>query len=500
MPKPLPLEYAKMQDKIEKVARGYGLDIFRTCYEILDYDEINMVAAYGGFPMRYPHWKWGMEYEQLAKSYEYGMSKIYEMVINNDPCYAYLLESNAMIDQKLVMCHVTGHNDFFKHNASFTPTNRKMIDSMANHASRIRRYMDWYGTEVVEAFVDKVLSVDNLIDVHSLYQKQKCEQTASSLEEGREKIESGIKLLPTQKAYMERYLNPQSFVDAQKTKAKEEAEAKKKFPVSPQRDIMAFLMKHAPLARWQRDIMDMLHSEAIYFVPQAMTKIMNEGWASYWHAKLMTEKVMSSDEMVDFADRHSGVVQMNPKELNPYRLGIELFRDIEARWNSGRFGSDWDNCESMAEKNTWDKKLGLGQEKIFSVRKIYSDVTFIDEFFTLDFCKRSGFFAYEYDRKKREFVVESRDFVAVKQKMLQSLTNLGQPILRVADANFENRAELLIEHEHDGVDLDMSYGKDTLKNILGIWSRPVHLATVYEDRKVMLSFDGKEFKENTLSS
>jgi len=500
MPKPLPLEFSKMQDKIERVAREYGLDFFKCCYEVLDYDEINMVAAYGGFPIRYSHWKWGMEYERLAKSYEYGMSKIYEMVINNDPCYAYLLESNAMLDQKLVMCHVSGHNDFFKNNFSFAPTNRKMIDTMANHANRVRRYMDWYGVDVVEGFIDKVLSIDNLIDVHGIYSGKKVktnnfEQVDPDLK-GMEKEE--VTLLPTKKAYMEKYLNPDSFVAKQKKKAKEEREKKKKFPTKSERNIMVFLMNNAPLTKWQRDVMDMLHTEAVYFVPQAMTKIMNEGWASYWHAKLMEERVMCSHELIDFADRHSGVVQMQKNQLNPYRLGIELFRDIEDRWNKGQFGADWNNCDNRNDIDNWNKNLGLGQEKIFQIRKIYSDITFIDEFFTLEFCKRSNFFAFGYDQKKKDFVIETREFKQIKSKMLQSLTNLGQPILSVDNANFENRGELLIQHEHDGVDLDMKYGRETLKNIFGIWNRPVHMATIYEDRKVMLSFNGEQFKENNL--
>src|SRR5512139_2872162 len=143
---------------IEGHARCYGLDFFPVVFELLDDEQINMVASYGGFPTRYPHWRFGMTYEYMQKSYEYGLHKIYEMVINNDPCYAYLLESNSMTDQKMVMCHVAGHNDFFKNNFAFQHTNRKMIDEMANHATRIRRYIDWFGVEPVEAFVDKCLS------------------------------------------------------------------------------------------------------------------------------------------------------------------------------------------------------------------------------------------------------------------------------------------------------------------------------------------------------
>jgi stage V sporulation protein R len=497
MPKKLPPEMLEMQMKVDEYARSYGLDMFDIYYEMLDYDEINMVASYMGFPVRYPHWKWGMEYERLSKSYEYGLHKIYEMVINNDPCYAYLLESNAMTDQKMVMCHVAGHNDFFKNNFAFQHTNRKMIDEMANHATRIRRYIDWYGVETVESFVDKCLSIDNLIDFNAPYIKRKRKEEAPA--EGPPSDRKSLGLLPTSKEYMERYINPDEFVASQKRKLEDEQKKAKKFPVEPERDVMGFLMSHAPLERWQVDVIDMLREEAYYFAPQGMTKIMNEGWASYWHAKLMTEKAMDSSEVVDFADKHSGVTATNPRSLNPYKLGLELYRDIEDRWNKGRFGKEWLECDDMAERRRWDKQLGLGREKIFQVRQIYSDVTFIDEFFTIDFCREHGFFSYEYDRKKKQFVIDSRDFETVKNKILQSLTNFGHPVIRVVDGNFENRAELLLEHTHEGVDLDAQYGQETLRNIQAIWTRPVHILTLQDQRRVMITFDGRGFNERTIS-
>ncbi|MES3037191.1 MAG: SpoVR family protein, partial [Bdellovibrionota bacterium] len=155
--------------KILATAKSYGLDCFDTIFEIITYDQISQFAAYGGFPVRYPHWRFGMEYEHLSKSYEYGLSKIYEMVINTDPCYAYLMEGNLMMDQKLVMAHVYGHCDFFKNNIWFSKTNRKMMDEMANHATRIRRYVDRYGYDTVETFIDLCLSMENLIDRFSPY-------------------------------------------------------------------------------------------------------------------------------------------------------------------------------------------------------------------------------------------------------------------------------------------------------------------------------------------
>src|SRR5512134_1846414 len=140
----LPADIERARRDIERYAREFGLDFYDVVFELLDYDQLNEVAAFGGFPTRYPHWRFGMEYEELSKSYSYGLSKIYELVINNDPCYAYLMRSNSLTDQKLVMAHVYGHCDFFKNNYWFGQTNRKMMDEMANHGNRIRRYMDRY--------------------------------------------------------------------------------------------------------------------------------------------------------------------------------------------------------------------------------------------------------------------------------------------------------------------------------------------------------------------
>ena len=164
-------ELRKIQSRIEVWAREYGLDFFETIFELVDYRRMNAVAAYGGFPIRYPHWRFGMEFERLFKSHTYGLSTIYELVINNDPAYAYLMNGNPLIVQKMVMAHVLAHVDFFKNNAFFEPTNRRMIDEMANHAVRIERYMDEYGVERVESFVDTCLSLENLIDIHRPYRR-----------------------------------------------------------------------------------------------------------------------------------------------------------------------------------------------------------------------------------------------------------------------------------------------------------------------------------------
>ena len=243
MPKSLTPRLAALNKEVEGYAREFGLDFFETIFEVLTYDELNMVAAYGGFPTRYPHWRWGMEYEQLSKGYEYGLSKIYELVINNDPCYAYLQGSNSDVDQKLVMAHVYGHCDFFKNNFSFRHTNRRMIDEMANHATRVRRWIDKIGVEKVEDFIDRTLSLENLIDQHAPHIRRNPDpKRAEDEAKANERVE-GFKV---GREYMRGFINPSEFLDSQRKKVEDEKQRAKKFPERPQRDVLYFLLEHAP--------------------------------------------------------------------------------------------------------------------------------------------------------------------------------------------------------------------------------------------------------------
>jgi len=483
----LTLELAKIKEEIEGYARGYGLTFFNTIFEVLEFEELNQVASYGGFPTRYPHWSFGMEYDQFSKGYEYGLSKIYEMVINNDPCYAYLLKSNPIVDQKLVMAHVYGHGDFFKNNYWFSQTDRRMIDTTANHATRVRRYVDQYGHETVESFLDVCLSLENLVDPNAPFAKKK----------GYE----GPSIDGSKKGEFEGF-----FTDSDRLEPKKFDEEKRKSqrnPSEPLRDILQFLIENAPLESWERDVLTIIRKEALYFTPQAQTKIMNEGWASYWHSKMMTRNILSASEIIDYADHHSGTLASSQGQLNPYKIGIELFRDIEDRWNKGKFGKEYDECNDLREKKEWDQKKGLGIEKIFEVRKVYNDVMFIDEFLTEEFCLKHKLFTFEYNPKTTQYEIFSRAFQTVKKKLLHSLTNRGQPFIYVTDSNFENRSELMLMHRHEGIDLKLDWACATLENLFKIWKRPVNLLTVVDEKGKILTFDGKEhksrFTENTKS-
>ena len=493
--RPITGELLALKNEIEGYAIEYGLDFFPQIFEVCDYDTVNILAAQGGFPSRYPHWRFGMDYDQLSKGYAYGLQKIYEMVINTDPCYAYLLQANNWVDQKIVMAHVYGHNDFFKNNAWFSGTNRKMMDVMANHGTKIRRYMERYGQDNVEVFIDRVLSLENLLDVNELFETPELRRRRRDAESQKPENEEGFAVDDRSQALKAFMRSKGRAEKKEKGKETENHEDSPEKPLAkPTRDILGFLMEHAPCEEWQSDIIACLREEAYYFLPQRLTKIMNEGWASYWHSKIMTERALTSAEIVEFADKHAGVMVMGRQNINPYKVGIELFRDIEFRWNTGRYGKEYNDCSDMREKAAWDRRLGEGRAKIFEIRKSHNDISFIDEFLTPEFCERQQLFTHKYNPRTGRHEIDTRDFQAIKQKMLMQLTNFGQPVIAVEDANYKNRRELLLRHTHHGADLDMQYAHETLKNLHGIWRRPVNLATSYEDKEVVFHFDGKEMK------
>jgi stage V sporulation protein R len=493
----LPEELVKIQSQMERHASDYGLDFFPTIFEIVEADQLNSIAAYGGFPTRYPHWRFGMEFERLSKGYSYGLQKIYELVINNNPCYAYLLGSNGITDHKLVMAHVYGHCDFFKNNAWFSQTNRKMIDEMANHGNRIRRYMDRFGVEEVENFIDCCLSIEDLVDIHSPFIKRRPARNKYEFRDNTAELEPPKPTRFQAKGYMDAFVNPPDALAQEIERRLADQKQSEKFPAKPTRDVMLFVLENAPLKPWQVDVLSIIRDEAYYFAPQAQTKIMNEGWATYWHSTIMTRHGIEPADLICYADHCAGTLAGSQTRLNPYKLGVELFRDIEDRWNRGCFGEDYEQCDDFREKANWNTHAGLGREKIFEVRKVHNDLTFIDTFLTYDFCRRHKMFSFGYNEDSGYYEIESRQFNEIKKRLLFNLTNAGRPVIDVQDGNYKNRGELYLKHEFSGTELKISYAHDTLANLYRLWNRPVHIETVLEETITILSYDGNNHTINT---
>ena len=463
-----------------------------------DYEQMNQIAAYGGFPQRYPHWRFGMEYERLRKQHHYGLGRIYEMVINNDPCYAYLQESNALVDQKLVIAHVYGHCDFFKNNLWFSQTNRKMMDEMANHATHVRKHIEKHGYDTVERWLDVCLSVEHLIDPHSMFlnrgpMEKPQEQDRSARSRSVTKFKS--------KDYLDRWINPPAALEAEAKKHRDEQGARCATSRRPGR--RATCCSTCSSTRGWRTgrptASSIVREESYYFAPQGMTKVMNEGWASLLaqHADDQALRRGQGDHRLRRPpQRHRA--HAAGRTSTRTRSGIELFRDIEDRWNKGKFGKEYEEADNLGEKKKWDKGLGLGREKIFEVRRVYNDVNFIDEFMTPEFIEKHKFYQYGRDPHTGQLRIVSRDPQRIKQTLLYQLTNMGQPFIYVVDGNYCNRGELYLAHKHNGLDIEIKYAVETLKNVYKIWQRPVHLQARIDDDMILFSYAGDQPKQQTI--
>jgi stage V sporulation protein R len=481
----LPSELKKIMPDIFKAVKDFGCDFYPTVVQMLTYDEISEVASYGGFPVRYPHWKWGMEYESLQKGYEHGMHRIYEMVINTNPCYIYCLDSNTLVDNVTVIAHALGHNDFFKNNIYFAPTSQNMMNQLANHGTRIRKYMQRWGVEKVTEFIDHCCSIETLIDSAKAWEEKVVKDRV--IQDERTYKQPKRLGVNSDRDYMEPYINPKRWIDGQKEKiSRDEAAQQIGIFKNPTKDIMGFLRDSAPLKPWQSDILSMMYEESLYFSPQRVTKMLNEGWASFTDYTVMCEMGLcglgqtgEDCGIVEYSAHKMGVLG-GKYSMNPYKLGFCLLLDIEERWNKGKFGQEYEECSNIVEKENWDKNLGLGRDKIFDVRKQYNDLTALMEFFTEDFCNKYEFF--EWKRYPNgEYKIENRDHKSIKSKLIKRHLNGGLPEIYLVDPNHQGKGVMLLEHNSDGRGLYEPDLIPTLKSLRFIWGNDVVLSTTGSD-------------------
>jgi stage V sporulation protein R len=619
-----------------ELARKLGLDPYPVNYWIVDHDEMNELIAYGGFQERYPHWRWGMQYDRQQKTDQFGMGKAFEIVNNDNPAHAFLQESNSLADQKAVITHVEAHADFFANNQWFglfgdgDPDAAAMLE---RHAEAIGRYVEdpEIDREDVERFVDAVLCLEDTIDQHRSIAAAAADGTPpENAKELREKLsEMDISEEVRQQVFDEEWLDEREAA----------AEAAARID-DPRRDVLAFLQEHGmqydddqakavEMDDWQKDILDMLRTEAYYFAGQKMTKVMNEGWAAYWESLMMgDERFAGDDEFLTYADHQSRV--LGSPGLNPYKLGKELWEYVENTTNRREVidkllrveGVTWRNFddvvdfdeveaalrpdpaiggvrtdrldelaalggddpridhealnraergeidvdrypwkvltyEGLAERHfslvrrqnrgflrrvsrselertarymfdddrygtvtdaLTDVDRAAGWNRMREVRSSHNDVTFVDEFLTEEFVRENNYFTYEYTQTSGDFRVTSSEYEDVKKKLLLNFTNFGKPTVAVYDGNYDNRNELLLGHEYNGVILDMGQAKQVLERVYQLWGRPVNLATIvkeYDEHDVEIArrrnrepdpeevgrrirYDGDRFEEHDL--
>ena len=439
------------------LAQKMGLDPFPTHFELVPASIMYEFGAYG-IPGRFSHWTHGRAYQQIKTMYDYGLSKIYELVINTDPAYAFLLENNTVLQNKLVVAHVLAHVDFFKNNAYFQHTNRGMLEAASVNAERLRQYAFEHGRDNVERVLDAVLSVQEHVDANPTLRARPASDEARPRARG-----------PRDDPF-------DDLVYIGSNRRPEVPVPERKFPPEPEKDLLLFIAEHAPdLEPWERDIVHIVRSEQIYFLPQMQTKIMNEGWASYWHARIMREMDLPHQDYVEFARLHSGVLAPSRRSINPYYVGMKIFEDIERRWDQ----------PTDDERERLGRIGGEGRTKIFEVRELDNDQSFLRNYLTKDLVEELDLYLYRLEDDT--WVIVEKDWEVVRDTILTSLTNFGQPYIIVENGDHHRNRELLLKHCFEGQELDLGYADKTLRHVQRLWGRPVHLETVVDGKPTTLA-------------
>jgi len=447
--------------ELEALAQQHGLDFFPTSFEVVPHDIMTEVAAYG-LPTRARHWSYGKVYQSQRLYGTMGLSKIYEIVLNSNPCLAFLLDTNPEIANLLVAAHVLGHVDFFKNNVLFAPTNRNMINDAVAHALRIDGYIERYGLETVEHLMDIGFALDRHIDPHLGVTRQPYP--------ARQVVEK------------ERSAQPYDDLFHTASPSVTYEVIGERIPPHPEHDLLWFLSTYAPLEPWQQDVLQIIREESYYFYPQFLTKILNEGWASYWHAELFHQYGgVSPEEMIEFARLHAGVVNPGGRlSLNPYYLGYSILVDIEKRW---------DALHAAGESPI------TGRQKLFEVRRTEDDISFLRNYLTLELMEKLDLFAYgrpcthppgQRCPQCEHIVLTSREHEAVLAALLAPRYSYGVPRIVIRDV-LNNT--LYLEHlDRATTFLDRRFAAQTLAYISELWKHPVYLLTSDErGREVSLT-------------
>lgn len=432
----------KWNSEIEEKVKEYGLDFYPQEFEIIGFNEMIGYEAYVGMPSRYPHWSFGKSYEKSKTLYSLNLTGLpYEMVINSDPCLAYLMKDNTLLLQILTMAHVYGHNDFFKNNRLFKQgTKAEYTLEMFNlDAKIIRDYID--DPSIGYTKVERILDAAHAIRFH-------VGRSVGVKELSNSEIQNNII-----KEYESKREN-RGILDSH---VEIELPNLDKIPLEPVDDVMGFIIEYGNLAEWEKTVLRIVKREAQYFIPQVETKIMNEGWASYTHYNILKQLDLPQERHLEFLKRHNDVIAPAIGGLNPYYVGFKIFEDL-------------------------DKKYG--KEKIFEVREVDRDASFLRRYLTRELCEELNLF--QYNHRTFDTIIEEisdEDGWKVIRDTLSYTAGMGGiPYVRVIDLNKKDNT-LTLENIFDGRALDLSYAKETLKYIQELWGYDVKLITKGTDKQ-----------------
>jgi stage V sporulation protein R len=451
--------------RIVGLVEKLGLDPYPQEFEVCDYEQMLSYMVYSGMPSHYPHWSYGKAFEKLKTLYDYGLSGLpYEMVINSNPCIAYLMRDNTLALQILTIAHVYGHNDFFKNNFTFRTIRAEFtIETFKAHANRVRQYVEdpSIGLEKVERILDAA---------HAL--SLQCRRNLS-IRKQTETEQKEAKLRDSKPA-----TDPFQSVHRRKEWVSPDLD---KIPVAPEEDVLLFIRDHNPqLAEWEKDLLTIVHEQAQYFIPQIETKIMNEGWASFWHKRILEALDLPQGLKIEFLIRHTQVLSPTPGGLNPYYIGMKVWEDIERRWGH----------PDREEEQKPEAKKKTAAEKLFEVREVERDSSFLRRYLTEELVRELNLFEYQSrgNEKVVSRVADEDNWQSIKDTLIQNVGTGTIPVIKVEDADYNNNRGLLIKHSHDGRDLQLEYAEKTLQYLRQLWGRDVILETTVNDKKSLLCF------------
>lgn len=472
--------------RIQELVEKYGLRCYPQEFEVCDHNEMLGYMAYSGMPSRYTHWSFGKSFEREKTMYDHGVSGLpYEMVINSNPCLAYLMRDNTDLLQILTIAHVYGHNDFFANNFTFTSGTRAeyTLEMFKSHAFRVDKYIEdpSIGIRVVEDLLDHAHSISFQRSRNLGIRKLSQDEQRRRKWEAAQPVDDPHRNIHPKQEYVTPNLS--------------------KTPLEPEEDILKFIAQYNPsLSGWERDLMHIVDAEAQYFIPQIETKIMNEGWASYWHHKIMNELGLPQGLHIEFLVRHNQVLRPTPGGLNPYHLGFILWHDIERRWNEGQTGIEFSVEEAEVAQPGQDENDTPGRKKIFEIRESDRDKSFLRRFLTPDIMRELHLFQHEKRGKDRLItkVSDEENWHDIKESLIAN-TGMGHfPVIKIDDADFGRNRTLYLKHSHDGRDLQLEYAEHTLKHVKALWQREVVLETTLSGKATLLKLDGDKVKQEKL--
>ncbi len=461
--------------RIREKASEFGLDCYPQEFEICDHVGMLGYMAYSGMPSHYPHWSYGKSYEKLKTLYDHGVSGLpYEMVINSDPAIAYLMRDNTLLLQILTIAHVFGHNDFFKNNFTYRSTRAELtLELFKAHAMRVRRYAEdpSIGVEKLERVMDAAHALSWQCRRNLAIRKlNRAEQVERALENAQPRPD------PFQKIHARAEFSEANV---------------RKIPLEPDEDILLFVRDHNPyLAEWEKDVLTIVDEEAKYFIPMMETKIMNEGWASYWHKRIVESLELEQGLHIEFIIRHNQVVRPIPGQINPYHLGLKVWEDIYRRWTNP-------TREEIERDGRPDR---TGDEMLFQVRETERDSSFLRRFLTEDLMREMDIFKYgaHGDDLVIDKVSDEEGWREVKETLIRNVGTSSIPVIKVDDADFGQNRTLGLKHYHDGRDLQLEYAEKTLAYVHRLWDREVVLETTLQGKRSLLCYNERGFSMRAL--